>query len=185
MQCQFCFQKWMAFIDVLFISCVELIRDVYNGGRIWIFLSCHQVWHREEIKSVQRSRGLYYVLCFRLLTHEKVFQVLVLILLWYTCAVQIKFCILLKTWVDTFALIQLSWLVIINSIVISNKMLAHIGLRVLLMLTGYIIVSWFFQWSFCADLSRQQFVSVHWYFYRQCTKCVLLNICQCFDITLL
>lgn len=28
---------------------------------------------------------------------------------------------------------------IINSIVISNKMLAHIGLRVLLMLTGYIV----------------------------------------------
>lgn len=71
--------------------------------------------------------------------YEKVFQVLILILLWYTCAVQNKFCILLKTWVDTFALIQLSWLVIINSIVISNKTLAHIGLRVLLMLNGYIV----------------------------------------------
>lgn len=46
-------------------------------------------------------------------------------------------------------------------------------------------VSWFFQWSFYADWSRQHFISVHWYIYRQCTKCLLLKICQCFDITLL
>lgn len=117
--------------------------------------------------------------------YEKVFQVLILILLWYTCAVQIKFCVLLKTWVDTFALIQLLWLVIINSIVISNKMLAHIGLKSFAYVDWLHCVSCFFQWSFYADWSRQQFNSVHWYFYRQCTKCLLLNSCHCFYITLL
>jgi len=45
----------MAFIDVLFISCVELIRDVYNRRRKELYYLVTQ----KGTKSVEKSRELY------------------------------------------------------------------------------------------------------------------------------
>ena len=144
------------------------------------------MWQREEIKSVQKSRGLYYVLCSRLLTHlwksvsGSYFNSVVI----YLCSSNQVLDIVknLGGYFYTHSVIMFSY----------HRQYCHkqqnVGthwLKSFAYVDWLHCVSWFLLWSFNADWSRLQFISVHWYFYRQCTECLLLNICQCFDITLL